>query len=321
MTLTLALHHVSAVASDAQANVDFYAGTLGLRLVKQTINYDDPTSLHLYYGDETGSPGSLLTFFIVKDVPQGRVGWPQVTGLELGGGAGGPAWRKRLGDSGYVEHDPDAAALAEGRLAMPSKSFAEWRDSISVPDPDGMPILLAAGKNKAFAPPTGLRDVVLSVGGDWRPTADFLQQTFDLTAPTPTADGAAARFPLDGGAELVVEQLDKDNPGWGRGQPGAGTVHHVAFRVADEAGQATLHDRLRSAGVNVSPTMDRTYFQSIYFREPGGVLLEVATDGPGMGVDEPAGRLGETLCLPPELEPERAAIEANLPKLSLPSRG
>ena len=323
MSQPLALHHVTAVAADAQANVDFYAGTLGLTLVKQTVNYDDPAMLHLYYGDAAGSPGSLVTFFVIPGAAGGRVGWPQVTGVEFDATPmDARRWRDRLVAAGFAEQSPDPRALAEGRLSTAARTFTEWRDAITLPDPDGMPVLLSlaadAGRADGFAPPAALRDAVLSVGGDWRPTAEFLQKLFDLPEPKKTVDKAAVRFPLAGGGELVVEQLDAFEKGWGRGRPGAGTVHHVALRAADAAAQLALREKLLSAGVGVSPVMDRTYFKSIYFREPGGVLLEVATDGPGMAADEPADALGRSLRLPPELEGRRDAIEAELPTLRLP---
>ena len=324
--MPLSLHHITAVAADARANVDFYAGTLGLTLVKQTVNFDDPTSLHLYYGDPAGTPGSLVTFFVIPGAAGGRVGWPQVTGVEFDARPmDARRWRDRLTAAGFSEEAPDPKALSEGRLSTADRTFTEWRDSITLPDPDGMPVLLSLADSAAgtgeFGPPQSLRDAVVSVGGDWRPTAEFLQRTFDLPEPKPTVDRAAVRFPLAGGGELVVEQLDAFEAGWGRGRPGAGTVHHIAFRVADDAAQLTLRDRLLSAGVGVSPVMDRVYFKSIYFREPGGVLLEVATDGPGMAADEPAGALGRKLQLPPHLEPRRSELEAGLPPLRHPAAG
>ena len=223
---------------------------------------------------------------------------------------------------------PDAAvagpaALEEGRLASPPWTFTEWRDSITLPDPDGMPVLLSLARDAdadqgTFVPPRRLGDTVISVGGDWKRTADFVQAVFDLPEPKATADKAAGRFALEGEDELVVEQLDAFKPGWGRGRPGAGTVHHVAFRAVDDDAQLALRERLLSMNAPVSEVLDRTYFKSIYFREPGGVLLEVATQGPGMAVDEDAATLGRRLCLPPELEARRTEIESSLPALRLP---
>ena len=323
--IPLAPHHVTAVCADAQANVDFYAKTLGLKLVKQTVNYDDPSMLHLYYGDATGAPGSLVTFFVVPGAERGGVGWPQLTGLAYDARpAGADAWRQRLETSGFAAKTPDAAALEQGRLSLPPGSFAEWRGSMTVIDPDGLPVelTLADDGDVEVEKPTRLHDLTLSLTRDWRPTADFVRRYFDVPEPKTTRDGSAGRFAFSGDAdgELVVEQIDAfSEPGWGRGTPGAGTVHHVAFRAADEQAQADLRQRLVADGVNVSPVMDRTYFKSIYFREPGGILFEVATNGPGFAVDEPADSLGRKLILPPHLEPHRERIERAVPRFSAPA--
>ena len=308
----LGLHHVTAIASDAQKNVDFYAGVLGLKLVKINVNQDDPTSLHLYYGDERASPGSLVTFFVYPGMEQGKPGlWPQVPGLEFNVGPGSlPAWERKLQSRG---------------LSLPTTTHTGF-----LHDPDGLPVLLHDHSDAAdfvanraspgeidFSPPRaidGIGQITLRVEAI-EPTLAFVQRWlgYDLDEEQSLADVKVLR--AAGEKRPLVIDATEEEPG----NPGAGTVHHVAFRIATDDEQAELHARLTEAGVDVSPVIDRFYFKSIYFREPGGILLEVATDGPGFAVDEPPDRLGRTLCLPPWLEPRRAEIERAIPRLTLPT--
>jgi glyoxalase family protein len=230
--MLLGLHHITALAGDAQATLDQYTQVRKMRLVKRTVNFDDPGSYHLYFGDRTGSPGTLLTLFTGFQRQPKRGAGQNVSGLDL-----------------------DLVTLCEN-------------------DPE--------------------------------PTARLL----GILGFTPTGvEGNQHRFELPGGAARVNILHEPEAE---RGKMGAGAVHHVAFRVADERTQMDWRARLIQAGVHVSPVKDRLYFHSIYFREPGGVLFEIATDGPGFLIDEPEETLGSKLCLPPWLEPMRESIEARL---------
>lgn len=273
------LHHVTAITADAQANVDFYCGVLGLRLVKRTVNFDDPGSYHLYYGDQEARPGSIMTFFAWQGAPPGRVGPPQVTAVcfavpSLDG------WSKRLPDA--VEGSRFGQRILTGR------------------DPDGMAVELVEG-------PLALHSVTLSEEGH-EATARLLTGVMGLRQ----AGSEGNRYRYAGEATAVDLLCVPDAP---RGRLGAGVVHHVAFRTPEDASQVALRERLVGLGYNVSPVMDRQYFHSIYYREPGGVLFEVATDPPGFTADEPLETLGSALKLPPWLEPRRAEIERTLPPL------
>ncbi len=304
----LGLHHVTAIAGDAAANVRFYSELLGLRLVKKTVNFDDPFTYHLYYGDRTGSPGSTLTFFPWQDVPKGRTGLGMITATAF---AVPPKaldfWRKRLAAEGVME---------EARFGEPVLRFS---------DPDGMPLEIV-GTTTADAPnaggiwgasgidPTdairGLHSVTATVGRTER-TAAILTGVmgFEELVRIENRTRYVSGVP---GARRLVDVVEAAGPS---GLQGAGTVHHVAFDIAAEQEQLALRTDLVSRGMHVSPVMDRTYFRSIYFREPNGILFEVATSGPGFGIDESPAELGTHLRLPPQYETMREAIEAKLPDL------
>ena len=301
------IHHVTAIAGDAQANVAFYAGTLGLKLVKQTINYDDPGTYHLYYGDGLGRPGTILTFFPWANARRGRPGTGQVVAIALSVPPGaGAFWRERLTTQG-VPFDDHGATL-------------------SLSDPDGLPLLLTEvsgdtrpGDNGAASVPQtfairGVDSVTMQVGAA-SPTLELLTglMGFDVSGD---GDGRfTVGTELSGNALYLHEAEPDDPPGIG----GAGTVHHVAFRVPDDATQMQWHDELTAAGYGVSPVTDRQYFNAIYYREPGGVLFEIATDPPGFTADgETAETLGTRLQLPDWLEDRRGVIEAHLPKITVP---
>ena len=311
------LHHVTAICGDAQANASFYAGVLGLRLVKRTVNFDDPGSYHLYYGDHTGRPGSLLTFFAWPGARRGRPGAGQVAAVTLAVPAGSlDFWGARLAAGGVAVH-PAAPRFGEPVLAFT--------------DPDGMAVELAgvAAVDLAFEPTPGggvpvehavrgIRAVTLSERNA-APTAALLTGRFGYgPAGRGEADGRVRFVPAGGaaGGSAVDLLVQPDAPA---GHVAVGSVHHVAFRARDDAEQAAWRAELAGAGLGVSPVMDRTYFRSIYFREPGGVLFEVATDRPGFTADEPLAGLGRALRLPPGLEPHRAEIEGALPPLTLPT--
>jgi catechol 2,3-dioxygenase-like lactoylglutathione lyase family enzyme len=308
----MSIHHVTAIAREPQRNLDFYAGTLGLRLVKLTINYDDPGTYHLYYGDELGRPGSLLTFFPWTGGRPGRQGTGQVNGV---GFAVPPAalgyWIERLLSRGV-------------RYEGPTRRFDE--QVLSFADPDGLILELVAtprasrlegwrdGPVPAEHALRGLNGVTLWEDGDTG-SAEFLVRTMGFRPGG--EEGSRLRF--ERGTEGLGTVVDlRRAPGFWRGDDGAGTVHHVAFRAADDAEQAARQAEIRDLGIGVTEVRDRTYFRSIYFREPGGVLFEIATEGPGFTVDESAAELGTSLKLPARYESMRQRLERALPPLRLP---
>jgi glyoxalase family protein len=306
----LGIHHVTAICSDAQANVDFYAGTLGLRLVKVTVNFDDPQSYHLYYGDYNASPGTLMTFFVWPGGRRGRIGPPQATQTAFSVPVDSiDFWQKRLTDAGV------ACEEAGVRFGDPFIRFSD-------PDGMGLEIVGNADSRQAWKSETvpiehairGFDSVTLRVRGAQK-TRDVLSRVMGATS---TTENDRTRFAFGNGASgHRVDVIDSGSDG--AGNQGAGIVHHVAFRVADDASQAEWLKKITGEGLHVSPVMERNYFRSIYYREPGGVLFEIATDPPGMAVDEPLESLGTTLKLPAPYEPHREEIRAILPKIKLPS--
>jgi len=309
--MTSGIHHITAIASDPQRNLDFYAGTLGLRLVKRTVNFDDPGSYHFYYGDRTGRPGTLLTFFPWPGADRGRtgVGEAVVTSFQVPAGSL-QFWEDRLGAAGVwgVER--------------------RWRFGVEVlnfADPDGMVLeLVPNGARGGAVPAPGAVPVEASIRritgatlrlADEGPTAAFLAELLGLRSAG--GDQGVQRFATDGDATAGMIDLIRDPEGR-RGSMGAGTVHHLAWRARDDRHQQEIRAALLAAGHAVTPSVDRNYFRSIYFREPGGVLFEAATDGPGFLVDEAEETLGQSLRLPPQYELRRPAIEAILPAITLP---
>ncbi len=308
----MAIHHVTAIAREPQRNLDFYAGTLAMRLVKLTINYDDPGTYHLYYGDELGRPGSLLTFFPWTGGRPGRQGTGQINGIGLAVPAASLGfWIERL--------------LARGvKYEGPTRRFDE--QVLSFADPDGLLLELTAtprvgqvegwrdGAVPAEHAVRGVHAVTIWEDGD-AGSADFLTQTMGFRAKG--EEGSRLRF--ESGADGLGTTVDlRRTPGFWRGTDGVGTVHHVAFRAADDSEQQARQEEIRRLGVGVTDVRDRNYFRSIYFREPGGVLFEIATDGPGFTVDESPAELGTALQLPPQYESMRRRLEVSLPPLRLP---
>ena len=304
------LHHVTAIATDPQANVDFYTRALGLRLVKQTVNFDAPDTYHLYYGDEQGSPSSLLTFFPWPGVSPGRqgAGMTTATAFSVPGSSLG-WWQDRLTSLG-IDVDP------------PTERDDE--DVLTFRDPDGMIIDLVAsdgdhrsgwdgvGDIPADRAVRGLHAITLSEQ-QLDPSAGMLTDLLGMNLAA--QEGERTRFAMaesGSGALVDVHAGVRD-----RGLQAGGTVHHVAFRAPDLATMTIWQQELIERGVRVTPIMDRQYFKSIYFREPGGVLFEIATDAPGFAIDEPLLELGRSLKLPPWLEPDREQIAAALPPLQL----
>lgn len=305
------LHHVTAIAGDPQRNLDFYAKLLGMRLVKLTVNFDDPGAYHFYYGDAIGHPGTILTFFSWPGAQRGRVGAGQVAATALSVPLDAMEfWAARLRDAGVEISGP------EERAGQPVIRFT---------DPDGLALELVgsadaaakAGWDGVVAPEQairGLHSVTMAEAAPTR-TTPLLTQTMGLAQVAETEGGLARYAAGAGGASQLVDVVPAMA---GRGLVAVGTVHHVAWRTPDDPAQIDWRRTLVDQRYNVSPVMDRTYFHSIYFREPGGVLFEIATDAPGFTVDEPAEQLGQNLRLPPWLEQHRDLITRSLPPVRLP---
>ena len=309
------IHHVTAIAGDAQRNVDFYTTVLGMRLVKRTVNFDDPGTYHLYYGDEQGSPGTILTFFPWPNASRGREGAGQVNGVALAvPHASLGFWLARLVAQG-VEHGEIESRLGERLIALR--------------DPDGMRIELVGAAVAGDVPgwndgPVPAEHAVRGVHAVtvWteRPAETFALVEGPLGMRRLASEGAITRFAAsDGGIGAFLDV--RDVAGFWTGTLGAGTVHHVAWRVPDDAAELAMLDIVRAAGIGTTDVVDRKYFHSIYFREPGGTLFEIATDEPGFAIDEPLSTLGQSLVLPEWLEPERARIEQRLPPIHLAEEG
>jgi catechol 2,3-dioxygenase-like lactoylglutathione lyase family enzyme len=308
------IHHVTAIAGDPQANVDFYVGVLGLRLVKKTVNFDDPGTYHFYYGDDSGNPGTILTFFPWAGAPKGRPGNGQltVTSFSIPENAMG-YWAERL-------------KKLRVDYRGPFSRFDE--EVVSLHDPDGLQLELTSavgetrpGWRNGFIPPEyairGFFGVQLAEEGYER-TAGLMTATLGFRSVR--EQGNRFRYESGaGGAGTYVDLLCQ--PAGRHGVMGVGVVHHVAWRTPNADAQLELRREIARLGYNASPVMDRSYFRSIYFREPGGVLFEVATDPPGFAIDESPENLGAGLKLPFWLEKERATIERILPPITVPEDG
>ncbi|HVN78329.1 MAG TPA: ring-cleaving dioxygenase [Terriglobia bacterium] len=303
------IHHVTAIAGDPQQNVDFYTSTLGLRLVKRTINFDDPSAYHLYYGNEAGNPGTILTFFSWPRARRGRRGAGQVTAAALSIPPDSMSyWVDRLKSRGLP-------------LSPISNRFDE--EVLSLVDPDGLLLeLIASPITSRFdpweggaVPPEkairGLHSVTLTEDAA-DPTSHFMESMLAFTLEKESQGRFRFSMSEPGSAATVDLQVD---PKGSRGAISIGTVHHVAWRTSGDEEQRGWREKITGAGTHVSPVMDRQYFHSIYFREPGGILFEIATDPPGFTVNETPAELGSSLVLPPWLESHRRSIEAALPSL------
>ena len=304
------LHHITAISSDVTRNMQFYTRVLGLRFVKKSVNQDDPGTYHLYYGDYAGSPGTILTFFPWAGLRRGRPGSGQAYATAFSVPAGTlPFWQKR-----FTELKVEAAVI--------EKRFND--EVLSFFDIDGLRLELVATAETDSRPPAPSTEVPLE-----KAIRGFHSTTLGLIDSVPTAAvltgsmgyrqiaqiGHRTRYAAGpGGPGAYVDLLI--DPTLLRGLNGAGTIHHVAFRVPDDATQYAARTQLLESGLQVSPVIDRAYFKSIYYREPGGVLFEIATDQPGFAIDEPVETLGSRLSLPPHLEPHRVEIEAALPKIN-----
>ncbi len=308
----MTIHHITAIAGDPQRNLDFYTSTLGLRLVKLTVNFDDPGSYHFYFGDELGRPGSLLTFFPWPDGAAGRAGTGLVNEVAFAiPPASLGAWIERLLTRGVKFEGPI------GRFDERVLSFR---------DPDGLMLELVATPRVMSVEPwregplpaehaiRGLHGCAIWADGD-PGTAALLTGTMGFRPAG--EDGPRLRFEAGAAGAGTVVDLRRTNGFWS-GVGGVGCVHHVAFRTPTGAAQLERRDELLRLGLDVTPVVDRQYFQSLYFREPGGVLFEIATDGPGFATDESPADLGTSLKLPGMYEPTRERIARALPPIRLP---
>jgi glyoxalase family protein len=312
---TAGIHHVTAIASDPQRNLDFYAGVLGLRLVKRTVNFDDPTTYHFYFGDADGTPGSIMTFFPWPDARRGRQGSGQiaVTSFAILPSSVG-FWIER-----FIRYQVE--------FSQPISRFEDER-VIAFKDRDGFMGELVAHSSAESRPKwaglsvpaehsiRGIYSVTL-----WQDSCDLTGKLLTETLGFRAVREQASIFRFAAAPGEIASIVDlRCVPGLWPGVMGAGTVHHVAFRAPDDIAQAKIRSELVSLGFNVTPVIDRDYFHSVYFREPGGVLFEIATDPPGFAVDESPQTLGQSLKLPQWLESRRFEIEALLPNIRLPMR-
>lgn len=305
----LGIHHVTAIAGDPQANLDFYSGLLGMRLVKVCVNQDDVRTFHFFYGDETGSPGADLTFFPHPGGYPGKPGAGQAVSVALAVPVGSiEFWTDRL-----------AAAAVDFNLGS---RFGERL--LTFADPDGLAVDLVE---------SSLSNERAGWSGGPVPKEHTIRAIHSVTLAQSNADRSAAfltnrmgflreaeaegriRLRVGDGLGSIVDVVQAAE----RGRVALGSIHHVAFRIADQEGQREWLTRVSEIGLQSSSIIDRAYFESLYFREPGGVLFEVATDGPGFTIDETREELGSRLSLPPWLEPRREEIERGLPPVRLPS--
>jgi glyoxalase family protein len=303
------IHHVTAISGPAQRNKTFYTDTLGLRLVKKTVNFDDPGTYHFYYGDEVGQPGSILTFFPWEHAAPGRlgVGETQETVFRVPEGAIG-YWAHRFVEKG-VAHDAPARRFGESVLSFRDPDGTRLA-FVGVPGAEKEPAW-SAGEIPAEVAIRGFHSVSLLVA-DAAPTGAILTDVLGFAEAA--REGSLVRFKTDASIGGIVDLRVAGD--FLRGRSGAGSVHHIAFRAADDAAEAEMVKRLaENHGIHTTEQKDRNYFRSVYFREPGHVLFEIATDIPGFAVDEPAAQLGQALKLPSFLEPRREVIEQVLPAL------
>ena len=297
------IHHITAIAGDPQANLDFYTETLGLRFVKRTVNFDDPGSYHFYFGDNIGSPGTIITFFPWPGARRGTRGSGQVTSVSFAIPRNSIAfWKERLRANHVVaEEISDRFGNKALRFLDPDGLVLELMESPVIPNEGRM-----GHSVRGFAAPTlevrhleRTERLLIEILG-----FEFLGEENN-------------RRRLRGSGSNTAAEVDLVSADIGFGLVAVGSVHHIAFRVVNDEEQLRVRERLVERGLNVTPVIDRQYFHSIYFREPNGILFEVATDGPGFLIDESADQLGESLKLPPIYESARSEIERVLPAIQL----
>jgi glyoxalase family protein len=295
------IHHITAIAGDPQRNLDFYTEALGLRLVKRTVNFDDPGSYHFYFGDNIGSPGTIMTFFPWPGARRGARGSGQVTTVSFAVPRNSMAfWKERLRATHVIAEE------IEGRFGCNALRFL---------DPDGLQLELVASANEESSSERAIRGFAAPTLEVRNPEKTEKLLTENLGFEFVAEENDRRRF--RGSGSNASAEIDLVSSEAGFGQIAAGTVHHIAFRAPDDDEQLKVREQLVARGLNVTPVIDRQYFHSIYFREPNGILFEIATDGPGFLIDEPADALGETLKLPPIYESKRNEIERVLPTIHL----
>jgi glyoxalase family protein len=308
----LGIHHVTSITGDVQKCVDFYVNVLGLRFIKKSINQDMPDTYHIYFGDCVGSPGTAMTFFGWPDWPKRRAGSGQVTTVSFSVPPESlDFWNSRLRKHGV-------SVEAKNRFGT---------EAIVLEDPDGIELELIAQSSKqpwvAWADsPVEQKQAIRGFHSVTMTVAEATA-TFDLLVTTmgfrrTAHEGHRTRFETaEGGPHSILDVVE--TPEGPEGEESIGSVHHVAWRAADAAHQSAWRDVLVESGRNVTPVIDRYYFKSIYFREPGGVLFEIATDGPGFTIDEKVEALGSTLSLPPWFRVRRDTLDATLPPIVVPT--
>lgn len=306
----LGLHHITAIANNAKSNYDFYTRVLGLRMVKKTVNFDDPGTYHFYFGNETGDPGTILTFFPWEGIGAGKTGTGMATEIGYAVPAGSLAfWEERFKQFN-VQQGPVAESFGE--------SFLPFKD------PDGLDIKLIVPKQADSRKPWETAEVKADTATKGFHSIVLTLKSIDATAAILTdifgyrlleQEGNRYRFITDAIENASIVDL-VELPTGAAGRSAAGTNHHVAFRVKDEATQMAFREKIAGRGLGITPKIDRDYFYSLYFREPGGVLFEIATDNPGFTRDEPLNALGSSLRLPKQYESSRKEIEKILPVLN-----
>jgi len=308
LTDTPGIHHITGIVREAQQNVDFYTGVLGLRLVKQTVNFNEKFTRHLFYGDETGSPGASLTFFPYPAEEDGRIGKPQITAAGLVIPPNSVSyWRERLRRHGVdVEEPSDRFDETVLRFSDPDGTRLELVTGESTVEP------WAGGPIPSRHAIRGIHSVTL-LSTNAFVTASVLDTLgFELVGQ----EGDRVRYRAPGDRATVVDLLDRDSD---FGREGAGSIHHVAVRVSDEDELYEWHDLFRERDYDVSRVKDRHFFHSLYVRDPGGILFELATDAPGLTAGEGPATFGQSLYLPPWLEEDREMIEGQLRPLDVSS--
>jgi len=307
----LGLHHITAIAGDAKRNFDFYSKVLGLRFIKKTVNFDDPGTYHFYFGDEVGSAGTILTFFPWGEgIQQGRKGSGMATEIGYSVPKGSlDFWQKRFEKYNVIYNKP-------------AEKFGE--KYLTFLDPDGLKLELIESKTednrkawetdevKADVATKGFHNITLTLN-NIKATAAILTDIFGYKLIDQEVN--RYRYATDAVESAAIVDL-VELPEEKRGLNANGTVHHVAFRVPNDEILMKFREKIEDYGLSITPQIDRQYFHSLYFREPGGVLFEIATDNPGFTVDESLEELGQNLKLPAQYEPQRAAIEAHLVKIN-----
>ncbi len=306
----LGLHHITAIANNAKRNLDFYTKILGLRLVKKTVNFDDPGTYHFYFGDEKGTPGSILTFFPWEGIGQGRNGIGMATQISYSVPEGSlDFWKKRF-ETFHVKYGEISERMGEKHLDFTDPDGLNL--SLTVPASEDKRIAWESGDVKEAYALKGFHGITLTLK-DINPTADILTDVFEYKLIA--QEGNTYRYKTDEaeGASIVdIVHLPAGNAGYNA----AGTNHHVAFRVANDEILMRFREKISKRGLHITPKINRDYFFSLYFREPGGVLFELATDNPGFTVDERLEDLGTELKLPVQYQSVRADIEKVLPDLN-----